>query len=313
MSWKLALFTALLAFSSADQYCRGLALGGGNDLGAFQAGAIVGLLNNLPAQETNYQIVTGLGVGAINALIVSKFNNSQNAQLENELASFWQTSDRRDFLRDWVFGRVDGYFKHSGLYDSSPMYKTIGKLMKIAPGFARPFHVGATDLISGNLFIFNNTVNSSTLQTGIYASASDFVEMPAVPYKDLLLVEGSVRYTADILGVINFCINQGYDEENIIVDTVFTMYSNLDSVDAAKYKTAEVVRRVAEIYNYNSINTSLEIAFNSFPDVNYRYTLQPTSKKVGNMKSSKYSYSKDELKKLYIGGQAEAADGIREA
>mmetsp|Transcript_5905 Transcript_5905/g.10511 ORF Transcript_5905/g.10511 Transcript_5905/m.10511 type:complete len:314 (+) Transcript_5905:200-1141(+) len=313
MSWKVALFIALIAFSSADQYCRGLALGGGNDLGAFQAGAIVGLLNNLPAQETDYQIVTGLGVGALNALIVSQYNNSQNAQLEERLSDFWENADRSDFLKDWTFGRIEGTINKSGLYNSAPMNKTISKLLKESSQFARPFQVGATDLISGQLLIFNSTLSTRALQTGIYASASGYVDFPIVEYQDYLLIEGSIRYTADILGAINYCVEQGYAENNIIIDTIFTQYSDLDTVDASKYKTLDVTARVAAIYNYDNINTSLEVAINTYPSVNYRYTLQPQSRQIANQESNDYRYSKREFKTLYVQGQSDAASGVRNA
>lgn len=306
MSWKIALLTTLVALSSADQYCRGLALGGGNDLGAFQAGAIVGLLKKLPVEETNYQIVTGLGVGAINALIVGKYNNTQNAQLEEELSEFWLSSRRGDFNKDWLFGRLDGYLKHSGLFDSSPMNKTIGQLMKGISSYRRPFHVSATDLVTGHLITFNSTLSHYALQTGIYASASAYVQMPIVKYNELLLTEGSIRYTADILGVINYCIGQGYNESDIIVDTIFTQYSDLDVVDASKYKTIEVVARVAQIYNYDNINTSIEVAINTFPNAKYRYILRPTSKQIGGKDESTFDYSKKDLSNLYQTGLREA-------
>jgi hypothetical protein len=308
MSWKIAFLAVLLSFASADQYCRGLALGGGNDLGAYQAGAISGLLTTLTAQETDYQIVTGLGVGSINGLIVSQFNSSQNAKIAETLNDFWETSKRSDFLKDWAFGRVEGHLKRTGLYNSAPTYKTIGKLMNLGPKFVRHFTVGATDLISGEILIFDSNHNRTTLQTGIYGSASIYVEMPVVPFQDYLLVEGSVQYTADLIGVVNYCLDQGYAEENIIIDTVFVQAAKLDSVDAQHYKTLDVVKRVAQVYLYDGVNISLQIAENTYPDVNFRYILRP--KKSYRENHERFGFTKHELKSLFADGMKDAVDSI---
>jgi hypothetical protein len=312
MSWKLTFLAAVLAFAAADQFCRGLALGGGNDLGAYQAGAISGLLSNLPAHETDYNIIAGLGFGSLNALIVSQFNNSQNTQLERTLSDFWKNSRRHDFLKDWPFGKIEGYHKHSGMYDSSPMRQTIRKLMNLSSGFARPFTAGATDLISGHLKIFNQTNSRGTLETGILASASGYIEMPVTKFQDMVLIEGSLAYTADILGVLNYCIDQGYEESNIIVDIIFTQSSKLNVVNAEKYRTLDVVRRVAQIYGYDSANLALEVAFNTHPEANYRYIIQPSSRLPGKDESSQYDFSKKELNTLYEAGMSDAGASIRQ-
>ena len=48
--WRILCLFFLVIGSKAAK-CRALALGGGNDYGAYQAGVLVGLINNLPPGE----------------------------------------------------------------------------------------------------------------------------------------------------------------------------------------------------------------------------------------------------------------------
>mmetsp|Transcript_17985 Transcript_17985/g.32309 ORF Transcript_17985/g.32309 Transcript_17985/m.32309 type:complete len:197 (+) Transcript_17985:456-1046(+) len=190
------------------------------------------------------------------------------------------------------------------------MNKTIGKLMKTSSGFARALHVGATDLRSGHLMIFTDSMSANALQTGIYASASQYLEMPIVKFKDTLLVEGSIRYTADVLGVVNYCLDKGYKEKDIIVDTIFTEYSELKEVDAKKFRTLDVVHRVYSIYNFQSINFSMEVAYHTFPSVHFRHIIRPSEDLVGIVEGKSYNYNKHQLKQLYKQGLEDAADTV---
>ena len=55
---------------SADK-CYALALGSGTESAAFQVGALQGLLNKLPSEQVQYQAVSGISGGAVNAVILA--------------------------------------------------------------------------------------------------------------------------------------------------------------------------------------------------------------------------------------------------
>jgi NTE family protein len=59
-------------------------LRGGGDKGAYQAGVIKGLIDNLPSNKTDYDLVTGISVGSINAAAFSVFEIGK----EKEAADF---------------------------------------------------------------------------------------------------------------------------------------------------------------------------------------------------------------------------------
>lgn len=56
---------------ASKNVCRALALSGGGNKGSYEAGAIHGLVNGLEPKDVEYDVVTGVSVGAINAAGVS--------------------------------------------------------------------------------------------------------------------------------------------------------------------------------------------------------------------------------------------------
>lgn len=69
----VALTTALLTnqILAADK-CYALALSSGQENAAYQAGVLKGLLSKVPAEQMNYQTVTGIAGGAVNAAILGQ-------------------------------------------------------------------------------------------------------------------------------------------------------------------------------------------------------------------------------------------------
>lgn len=59
--------------SAANKRCLGLVLKGGANRGAYEAGAISSFVKYLEPSEVEYDVVSGVSVGALNAAIVSLF------------------------------------------------------------------------------------------------------------------------------------------------------------------------------------------------------------------------------------------------
>lgn len=56
----------ILTVSDAKSICRGITFQGGGSHGAYEAGAFHALTSLLPPEDTEYDYVTGVSVGAIN-------------------------------------------------------------------------------------------------------------------------------------------------------------------------------------------------------------------------------------------------------
>lgn len=296
----------LLAISGAyglNGQCRVLAVAGGTERGAYEAGAISALLTNLPAGQAEYDVVTGVGIGAINAMIVASYPQGQEAQAAAKLQSFWNSFTTATLYTDWIGGLVIGLLQESGLFDTAAMKKTIKNLAPTK--FPRWLGVGCTDLLSGGYVFFNSSgVTLANMLTGIYASASDPVIFPLVKYSNYQLVSGSTKFSIDILDAVNACFQLGYQENQIIVHSVLGAGRKLSTVDAMNYKTLQVTMRFFEIFAYDSFLRVLENAKHDFPQVNMQYSIFPTHGL--NHTLYPYDFTPAELAQEWQLGQADA-------
>jgi len=86
----MMLLALLLSIVYAgDIKCRGLALSGGGSKGAYEAGAFEALVKALPEIEVNYDIITGVSAGSMNAGAIGLFPRGSEAAANDFLQSFW--------------------------------------------------------------------------------------------------------------------------------------------------------------------------------------------------------------------------------
>ena len=288
--------------------CRVLAIAGGTQRGAYEAGVIIGLINNLPAGEAQYDVVTGVGVGAINGLIVSSFPQGQEAQAAAKLNSYWTSFTSSTFYKEWIGGLITGLTVESGLFDSSALQKSIKSLTPTK--FQRWFGVGATDLLSGSYVWFNSSSQTvANMETGVYASATDPGFFPIVTYNKLQLVSGHVKFAIDLLHAVNACMfNLGYSEDQIIVHAVMGGGLKISQVDAINYKTLQVTARYFEIAAFDSFMQVIENAQHDFPTINIQYTIYPSSNVTHVLYP--YDYTKAELVAQLNLGEQDAIKAI---
>lgn len=62
-----------------------MVLEGGGDRGAYQAGAIDGLVSQLPKEDTSYDIVTGISAGSLNGGLLALYETGDEANASKEL------------------------------------------------------------------------------------------------------------------------------------------------------------------------------------------------------------------------------------
>lgn len=301
----VGLISLLLAnrVDAINGKCRVLAIGGGSDKGAYEAGAIIGLINNLPAGENTWDVVVGNGAGAINAMFVAQYGQGDENSAASALQDFWSTFTTAAFYKDWIGGLLTGLLAKSGLYNTAPMLSTIQKTNISTP--KRFLGVGSADLITGNYVFFNSTRASvSTLNTGIYASASEYLFFPYVEYSNFKLTTGSIKYSIDLYSGINACKNMGYPENDIIVDTVLGTGKNLEVVDASNYKTIQVILRYNEISSYHDSELIVKMAQANLDQINFRTVIFPSQKLSGSL--APYAYSSTALATQLALGKADA-------
>ena len=294
-------------YSFNNKKCRALALGGGNDKGAYEAGAVIGLVNNLPAGEAEWDVVTGNGVGAINGLIVAQYETKSESYAATHLENFWTNFQTNQFYKQWIGSYIEGLLGKSGLYNTDPLKSTVNKLAS-AP-FQRFFGVGTTDLLSGNYLFFNTTnLSNSAMTSGVYASASEPIYFPLVPYKKFKLVSGSVKFTVDILSAVTGCMEKGYGIEDIIIDVVLPAGKTIKSRDCGGYTTLKVYSRYLDIESFNSNMQVVTNIKHDFQNINLRSVVYPSEDLPNTL--SPYGYTQEEIQNMLSLGKADAAKAL---
>ena len=79
----------LLPTVDEEQKCRVLSLSGGGAKGAYEIGAMHYILNNLEAPHNQYDVISGVSVGAINALGYSRFAKGEEKAADEEMMRLW--------------------------------------------------------------------------------------------------------------------------------------------------------------------------------------------------------------------------------
>eukprot|EP00922_Rhytidocystis_sp_ex-Travisia-forbesii_P066047 GHVS01098073.1.p1 GENE.GHVS01098073.1~~GHVS01098073.1.p1 ORF type:complete len:469 (-),score=117.62 GHVS01098073.1:1405-2811(-) len=139
LSLLLLLFGTIPTSSSAN-VCRALVLSGGGDKGAYEAGVVYGLVNNTEEEDNRgknkeedvsvrWDVISGVSVGALNAAASILFEVGEEKAYADKLIDTWSTIQRQDVLRQWPFGEVEGLLFQSGVYDSSPLAKTMTHIL----------------------------------------------------------------------------------------------------------------------------------------------------------------------------------------
>ena len=89
-SISLLLGTAMADQAKSTKTCKALALSGGGAKGAFEAGALYGLIMNDPDKaKYEYDVVTGVSAGAINTGAISLFKIGDEVNLVQFLSDTW--------------------------------------------------------------------------------------------------------------------------------------------------------------------------------------------------------------------------------
>ena len=140
-----ATFLSQQAFASK---CYALGLSSGQESAAFQAGALLGLFNKLPADQLQYYTVSGNTGGAVNAVILASHAPGDEKAAAEQMQKFWLDAGNTKLYQNWWGGIVDGLFTKGGIYDSAPLKTFLSKEFTNV-NIQRPVSIGIVDVLSG--------------------------------------------------------------------------------------------------------------------------------------------------------------------
>jgi len=107
---------------AAQDHCYALALEGGGDRGAYQAGAIYQIIMNHGDENVAYDVISGIGVGSINGAYLAGHAKGDEEQAAKDLVSLWRGLTKEQIYKSWSWGGiVRGLLFETGMYNNSPL------------------------------------------------------------------------------------------------------------------------------------------------------------------------------------------------
>lgn len=78
-----------------------LSLSGGGAKGAYAVGVLKGILENIEGSEGDYDVLSGVSVGSINALGIAIFDYGQRKEMVDFLSDLWLNLTSEGVYRSW--------------------------------------------------------------------------------------------------------------------------------------------------------------------------------------------------------------------
>jgi len=288
--------------------CQVLALEGGGDKGAYEAGALWTLVNNATnPNNVQYDVITGVSIGAINTALLSQYPKGQEAQMAQQLINLWSTIESDDIYQEYWGGVVYAALFKPSLFDTSPGRTLLNQYVTGAP--VRQVSIGTVNANTGQFERFNESLGKDDFISAALCSSA----MPAIfPYQQFqgnTYIDGGCTRNLDIGAGVLRCRNQGFSDDKIVVDTIFLDDGAIQDVVAEDFSTLQMLMRTLEIKSYNSAMSYLLTAKYEFPNVQFRYAVTPSTKLPSS--SIPIGFNTDNLNTMIQLGKSDALAAIQ--
>jgi predicted acylesterase/phospholipase RssA len=310
-SIKFLLFAslALSSYAQADK-CLGLVLQGGGDKGAYQAGALLGIVNALGSQA-QYDVISGVSVGAVNAAFISQFAKGEELEMGSKLADFWLNLDSSNLYKQWPGGIAQGLLIEPSIYNTAPSKDFFESILTEKP--KRFISVGATDVNDAEYRTFKNFREDLSPQQLVQAVMASFAVPGVFPYitiDGVPYIDGGAILSMDVGSAVAKCreITGGVDE-NIHIDIIFLSGKNYKPENASNYNAIKMLMRAIELMSYQSSLAGLVQAQSSYPKVDFRYIIQPRKTLPDSILPMGFNHQN--IKKMIEYGTEDAKDVIK--
>jgi NTE family protein len=148
---------------------KALVLSGGGSHGAYQVGVLKALVR--ANMRTDYDIITGVSVGALNGAFLAQYPAGKFIQATEDLEYLWRGLNTKKIYKQWCPPYISALWKTS-VFDSSPLQDIVRKGLNAARVRAsgKQLRIGAVGLSSGHYTVFDQ--NYIDLPGAVIASSA---------------------------------------------------------------------------------------------------------------------------------------------
>jgi predicted acylesterase/phospholipase RssA len=209
----LSLISLLFSTTTATEgICRALALSGGGNKGAYEAGVISGLVNSLPPDQVTWDVVSGVSAGALNAAGMAIFKKGDEVNMSHFLLDLWGNITTENIWTEWPEGLIHGLFNESGIFNDTPLFNLLTNIINKSDGIQRSFIVSADDTRTGEYHTFDESTPREELPTAVISSASIPAVFPDRNYKGYILMDGGTVWNTNLVSAVQKCMDMGFEK-----------------------------------------------------------------------------------------------------
>lgn len=189
---------------------RALVLSGGGSRGAYQVGAIQHLLGEC---AIDYDIITGISVGALNGSYLSMFKRGDGYSAARGLLDVWKQVSDRAIYKKWFAGRLAALWRPS-VYNSKPLQKLVEQTLdtQLMRSSGKKLIVGAVSMTTGRYRTWNES-DEDVVDAVKASSAFPGMFLP-VEIDGEVWVDGGIREVAPV----NDAIQAGATHIDVILN-----------------------------------------------------------------------------------------------
>ena len=267
----ISVYLLPIILYSFEEKCYLLALEGGGNKGAYQAGAFDILANNLNSSINQYNVISGVSIGALNGGLLVQYKEGEEKEAAKSLLNLWFNISSSKIYEEWPLGILDGLFFHSGILSVEPLKKLINE--HFTRNISRKFSFGSTNANNGTFkrFTENNVFSREDHINAILASSAFPIIFPKVNFENTSYIDGGVLSNLDVAGGIFRCRETIKDDKNIIVDVIMCSGRKIIDEVVEDFNAFQMIFRTYELEAYKSSLEVLLKAFEDFPDVTFRF------------------------------------------
>jgi NTE family protein len=215
MNMLKTIALALLTETQAQEAksCRALAMSGGGSKGAFEVGALWGLLKNDPNPEKyQWDVITGVSAGSLNAAIVTGFDIGKEDEMVEYASDLWKNTGNSDAYENWWGGMLRGLTDKSGVYNNAPEYQLVNRIIQELGTAKRKFVVSSVDVNTGNYVRFNETIPREEQYKAFTASSLIPGVFETLKWRGHVLMDGGTVWNTNFVDAVERCREQVDDD-----------------------------------------------------------------------------------------------------
>ena len=141
-----------------EQRCRALALSGGGSNGAWEAGVLWGFLHYGDPNDFEYDVVTGVSIGALTTYAFTHFAVGDELRFTEELSEMWSILNTENlYEQESLMELLDHTFIHKrqSLLDNTGSREILESVDFPNHEIMRRFSITALDINTGTRLYFN--------------------------------------------------------------------------------------------------------------------------------------------------------------